>query len=98
MKPIRLREIEFGIAGGDRNETCFYVLGHIDPQAFLNIVVEDKSSDVPLDARQALTVDNVEHTRFRPMSPTEARSWGCDTGVMVAETGHRGYAVTRVML
>jgi hypothetical protein len=34
---------------------------------------------------------------FRPMSPTEARSWGADSGVMETEEG-RGYPVTWVAL
>ena len=98
-KPKRLREIEYGLCAGDgMNKTCIYTTGRLDPKEFLQLVANLAGSDVPLDARQALTEDDVEHTHFRPMSPSEAKSWGGDTGVMVAEPGHRGYEVTRVVL
>ena len=92
-----LREIEFGICAGNFNKTCIYDNGHIDSSEFLKRVREMKRSDVPQDAREALTILDVEHRRFRPMSPSEARSWGCDSGVMEAEDG-RGYPVTSVTL
>lgn len=92
-----LREIEWGIQAGDCNKTCIYDNGHIDPVEFLERVREMEWTDVPDDARAALTVEDVTHSRFRPMSPTEAYSWGSTSGVMEAEDG-RGYPVTWVAL
>ena len=93
-----LREIEYGpYMGGERNQICIYDNGHIDPGEFLKRVRGMTNSAVPDDARAALIVDDVIHSRFRPMSPSEARSWGCDSGVMEAEDGC-GYPVTQVVL
>jgi hypothetical protein len=50
----------------------------------------------PLEARQALTLEDVQHSRFRPMLPHERRQWGCDEGVMKTDRG--GYKVTEVIL
>ena len=91
----RLREIPFGPCG-DADETCIYDNGHIDPEEFLRAVREMKGSDIPDEARAALTVADVQHIRFRPMSPTEAKSQGYDFGVMKTKVG--GYPVTVVML
>lgn len=92
-----LREIEWGPCAGACNKICIYDNGHIDPEKFLEQVRTMSGSDVPLEARASLSVDDVKHSRFRPMSPTEAWSWGADSGVMDAEEG-RGYAVTWVAL
>jgi hypothetical protein len=92
-----LREIDWGFYAGGDNKTCIYDNGHIDPEEFLQRVRGMTGSDVPDDARAALTVEDVVQSRFRPMSPTEARSWGCDSGVMEAEEGC-GYPVTWVAL
>ena len=93
-----LREIEFGYYAGEaQNKICIYDNGHIEPSEFLGRVASFSSSCVPLDARLALTAGDVKHTRFRPMSPSEARRWGADYGVFEAEDG-RGYAVTLVLL
>lgn len=94
MRRKGLREIEWGLPGGDRNKTVIYDNGHEDPEAFLRRVVADKTLDTPLDVRQALTAADVEHMRFRAMSPTEAKSWDCDSGVLECESETRGYPVT----
>lgn len=98
MKRKGLREIEWGPCGGDRNKTVIYDNGHEDPESFLRRVVADKSLDTPLDARKALKTSEVLQTRFRSMSPTEARSWGVDHGVMECESETRGYPITMVEL
>ena len=92
-----LREIPWGVCGMDYDQICIYDNGHVDPALFLNRVREMKGSDVPEDARAALTVADVDHVRFRPMSPTEASNAGVKSGITEAEEG-RGYAVTRVIL
>ena len=92
-----LREIEWGIEAGANNKICIYDNGHIDPEEFLKRVREMTGSNVPDDARSALTAEDVAQSRFRPMSPTEAYSWGANSGVMEAEEG-RGYPVTWVAL
>jgi len=56
-------------------------------------IVRGRGND---DARTKLTVEDVEHIRFRPMSPTEARGHGLDWGVFQTDTG--GYPVTAVKL
>lgn len=93
---MKLKEVPFGL-NDYCDEICIYTLGHKDPSEFLKAVRSFAKSDVPQDARDALTVEDVEHLRFRPMSPSEARSWGCGSGVM--ETIEpRGYGVTAVKL
>ncbi|CAB4184718.1 hypothetical protein UFOVP1122_26 [uncultured Caudovirales phage] len=93
---IGLREIGYGVNDWDAEQTCIYVTGHIEPERFLEMVRAFSASDVPQEAREALTVDDVQHSRFRPMLPHEARQWGCDKGVM--ETDRGGYKVTKVIL
>jgi len=90
-----LRELPWG-PSGDADETCIYDNGHIDPVEFLSAVRAMTCTDVPQDTRDALVASDVQHIRFRPMSPTEAQSLGYDSGVMETETG--GYLVTAVML
>ncbi len=91
----KLREIPFGLNDA-ADEVCIYDNGHIEPELFLRRVREWQASDVPQDARDGLTLSDVQHIHFRPMSPSEARAWGCDSGVMKTETG--GYPVTAVIL
>lgn len=89
-----LREISWGINDSDGG-TCIYDNGHIDAGEFLEMVRGFRQSNTPQEARDALSADDVEHLRFRPMSPTEACGWGCDYGVMECD-GQRGYPVTAV--
>lgn len=99
MAKDSLKEIEWGLcAGGDNARICIYALGNLEPECFLALVRRKQDSDIPFEAREALDVLDVEHVRFRPMSPSEARAWGCDSGVIEATEGDRGYAVTRVIL
>jgi len=93
---IGLREIDYGVNDWDAEQVCIYCTGHIDPAKFLEMVRSFSASDAPLEAREALTVEDVQHSRFRPMLPHEARQWGCDEGVMHTERG--GYKVTEVIL
>jgi hypothetical protein len=88
MKP--LREIQWD------DSLCIYTNGHLDPAEFLDAVRAMQHSDVLYEDRAALTVEHVEHVRFRPLSPYEARSIGCDWGVMRTDVG--GYPVTAVVL
>ena len=94
MKKKGIREIEWGVSAGDGG-SCIYDNGHIPAEQFLSAVKEADHLDTPKDVREAYTVDDVEHLRFRPMSPTEARNWGCDYGVMECD-GQRGYPVTAI--
>lgn len=94
---MKLKEISWGPAG-DADEVCIYTNGHVPPDGFLEAIRCLTTSDVPDDTRSALTPQDVKHTRFRPMSPSEARSMGYDHGVMEAEEEHRGYPVTAVYL
>lgn len=93
MSKRGLREI---VWGRDSDQRCIYDNGHLPPADFLAAVKAWKSSYIPADAREMLTEADVSHRRFRPMSPTEARSWGFDSGVVDTESG--GYPVTRVIL
>ena len=93
---IKLKEISFGTPIDDPDQTCIYTNGHIDRAEFLAAVKDWDSSDVPKEYRAELSESDVEHIRFRPMSPTEARSHGIDWGVM--ESADRGYKVTAVKL
>ena len=95
---MKLKEICFG-PDGDADEFCIYANGHLPIGDFLEAVKSFNSSDVPPDVRCALTEGDVRHTRFRPMSPSEARGMGYDHGVMEAdEEMHRGYPVTAVFV
>ena len=96
MSKNGLREVPWGISD-DCEEVCIYDNGHIEADAFIQSVVAFASSDVPKDTRETLTAEDVQYLRFRPMSPSEARAWGCTSGVMKAEGG-RGYPVTAVIL
>jgi hypothetical protein len=88
-----LREIEWGHCAGEMmNSTCIYDNGVIPAEEFLRIVRESTVLDTPADVRQTLKPEDVQHIRFRPMPPSECRSWGCDYGVLAAD-GDRGYPV-----
>ena len=93
-----LREIEWGLPGTDHTKLCIYDNGHIDPSRFLERLRAFNSSSVERCFRDQITADQVTHSRFRPMTPNEAREWGADSGVMEAEDGHKGYPVTLVIL
>lgn len=98
MKRGTLREIEWGTCAGEfMNKTAIYQLGHIEPMVFLETVRGNASLDTPQDIRDSLEASSVQHLRLRPMSPSEAKSWGCDSGVMEAQEG-RGYQVTAVIV
>jgi len=89
-----LREIPWGIPESD--QTCIYDNGHIDAAEFLQRVRDWNASDVHSEYRSALTLADVEYLRFRPMSPSEARQYGVDSGIIRTLEG--GYPVTAVML
>lgn len=93
---MKLREIPFGTPIDDPDGYCIYTYGHFDKAAFLEAVKSMTGSDIPDDARAALELEDVEHIRFRPMSPSETRSNGLTSGVM--ETLQGGYPVTAVKL
>jgi hypothetical protein len=86
-----LREISW-----NDEKYCIYALGHMDKAEFLNEVRNLKGSEVEQEFRDELTTEDVQHQRFRPMSPPEARSRGYDYGVMTTKEG--GYAVTSVLV
>ena len=92
----RFREIEWGVSAGFGG-TCIYDNGHIPADLFLISVKAAKHLDTPMDVREDFKVDEVQYLRFRPMSPSEARNWGCDHGVMEAD-GQRGYPVTAIKI
>lgn len=89
-----IREIEWGPSAGFGG-SCIYDNGHIAPEAFLAAVQAAAHLDTPEDVRRGFTAADVQHLRFRPMSPSEAKRWGCDSGVLEAE-GDRGYPVTAI--
>ena len=91
-----LREIEWGSYAGGDNKTCIYDNGHIPKDEFI-AMLKDFRTDVPQENIDELTESDITHTWFRPMSPSEARAWGCDCGVMQADEG-QGYPVTVVVL
>lgn len=93
---MKLREIPFGTPIDDPDGYCVYTNGHVDKPSFLEAVKIMTGSDIPEDARGALELEDVEHIRFRPMSPSEARGNGLTWGVM--ETDEGGYPVTAVKL
>lgn len=90
------REIEWGPLGTDRDKTCIYDNGHIDPATFLRNLRMWSNCSFDAQDLSELKESDVEHVRFRPMSPSEAREKDCDHGVM--ETSEGGYPVTRVVL
>jgi hypothetical protein len=93
---VKLREIPFGTPIDDPDGYCIYTNGHVDKTAFLEAVKVMSGSDIPEDARGALELEDVEHIRFRPLSPSEARGSGLTSGVM--QTNEGGYLVTAVKL
>ena len=95
---LRLKEIPFGTPADDPDGYCIYTNGHVvESGAFLAAVHAWDASEVPEDARQALTLEDIERIRFRPMSPSEARGNGLTWGVV--QTGDEtGYPVTAVKL
>ncbi len=88
---IHLKEIPW-----DESQTCIYANGHIGPVHFLEAVKHFTNSDVPSDARDALTLEHVMHTRFSRMSPSEAAARGVDWGFWETQEGR--YKVTAVFL
>jgi hypothetical protein len=95
---VGLKEIPFGTPMDDPDGYCIYVNGHdIEVGKFLDAVHAWDASEVPEDARKALTVDDVERIRFRSMSPSEARGHGLTWGVIQTHDG-TGYPVTAVKL
>lgn len=96
-KRIHLRELEWNNGWSvDQVKTVIYTNGHIDKEEFLRVVKESPMLDTPRESRDALTAENVSHCRFRPMSPSEAREKGYDSGVMKDESGR--WKVTMVEL
>ena len=94
----RLKEIPFGTPVDDPDGYCIYINGHeVEACAFLSAVHAWGASEVPEDARQALTLEDVERIRFRPMSPSEARGHGLTWGVIQSDD-ETGYPVTAVRL
>jgi hypothetical protein len=92
-----IREIGWGINDND-GKTCIYDNGHLDKAKFITDLELAKHLDTPFDVLIHLTVDDVKHMRFRPMSPSEAKNWGADWGVMDCTEEGRGYPVTAVIL
>ena len=92
-----IREIGWGINESD-GKTCIYDNGHLDKAKFITDLELAKHLDTPLDALIYLTVEDVKHMRFRPMSPSEAKNWGADWGVVDCTEEGRGYPVTAVIL
>jgi hypothetical protein len=88
---VKLKELPWG-----EDKTCIYTNGHVGPIAFLKAVKEFAESDIAQDSRDALALDDVKHTRFARMSPTECRSRGFDWGFWQRHDGH--YKVTAVFL
>ncbi len=93
---MKIKEIPFGTPIDDPDGYCIYTNGHVDPVAFVEAVKSMQASEVPNEARAEITVANVEHIRFRPLSPTEAKGSGLTWGVL--ETKDGGYPVTAVKL
>ena len=93
-----IREIEFGSHSGDMgSKTCIYDNGHLDKAKFVTDVELDAPRlDTPLDSLIHFISADVQHLWFRPMSPSEARDWGCNSGVMQCEEG-QGYPVTAII-
>lgn len=93
---LKLKEIPFGTPIDDPDGYCIYTLGHVDKALFVAAVKCMPNSDIPKDVRDEVEVGDVEHIRFRSMSPSEARGHGLTWGVMQTEQG--GYQVTAVKL
>jgi hypothetical protein len=92
-----IREISWGYNEGDGG-TCIYDNGHRDKQEFLDDLMHSFHLDTPADILCHLTVDRVQHLRFRSMGPAEAKAWGVDYGVMDCTEENRGYPVTAVII
>ena len=94
-----IREIGWGINESD-DKVCIYDNGTWEPEEFLKEIRQSCHLDTPADALDSLTIEDVQHLRFRPMSPYEAKAWGADWGVMdcTEEQGPRGYPVTAIIL
>ena len=94
-----IREIAWGYDECD-GKVCIYDNGHLDKAKFLtDIELFADHLETPRDVLVHLTIDQVKHLRFRPMSPSEAKNWGADWGVMdCTGEGNRGYPVTAVIV
>jgi hypothetical protein len=92
-----IREIGWGYNASD-DESCIYDNGHLDRAKFITDIQLAPGLDTPKDVLIRLTVSDVKHMRFRPMSPSEAKAWGGDWGVMDCTEEGRGYPVTAVIL
>lgn len=92
-----IREIGWGFSE-DEGKTCIYDNGHWDKEAFLKEIRQSCHLDTPADVLSDLTAADVQHLRFRPMAPSEAKNWGADYGVMDCTEEGRGYPVTAVIL
>ena len=92
-----LRELEWD-TGMSQSRIVIYDNGHIDPEKFLALVRGTTWLNSDKACLSALTIADVKHARFRPMSPSEAKSRGYDTGVMQVGEGesYRGYPITMV--
>jgi hypothetical protein len=90
-KPMKLKELPWG-----EDQTCIYVNGHVGPVHFLQAVKAFAGSDVPQESRETLILDDVKHTRFTRMSPTECASKGFDWGFWEQKDGR--YKVTAVFV
>ncbi|MGA7791821.1 MAG: hypothetical protein WCA19_02205 [Candidatus Acidiferrales bacterium] len=88
---MKLKELPWG-----EDQTCIYVNGHVGPIHFLASVKAFLASGVPQDARDALVLDDVKHTRFTRMSPTECARQGFDWGFWEQKDGR--YKVTAVFI
>jgi hypothetical protein len=86
-----LKELPWG-----EDQMCIYTNGHVAPIGFLRAVKEFQASDISKDARNALVLDDVKHTRFTRMSPSECSCRGLDWGFWEQEHGR--YKVTAVWL
>lgn len=97
-KRMKIREIAWDI-GGSHEKTLLYASGKFPPDAFL-AECRKWSCDCGNDLLEPLKDSDVQYLRFRPMSPSEAKSRGYDTGVMdcTGEPNYRGYAVTAVFV
>lgn len=95
-KPELLREVEWGIRGGDCDKTCIYALGRMEWEEFL-ARLKEFHTDVPAEAIDEVAEIDIEYVRFRSMSPYEAQAWGCTSGVIETDED-KGYPVTRVIL
>jgi len=88
---MKLKELPWG-----EDQVCIYANGHVGPIGFLAAVKTFSGSDIPQDARDALVLDDVKHTRFTRMSPSECAGLGFDWGFWEQKDGR--YKVTAVFL